>query len=107
MLYLENTLTAHAFTPERIAVLRVLTSQAAISLENARLFKSTKQTEEQLTRAQLYLERAQSLSHTGSFGWNTDTGEVFWSDEAYAIYGLCARHHPDRRARDSPRAPRR
>jgi PAS domain S-box-containing protein len=37
-LYLENNLASHAFTPERIAVLEVLSSQAAISLENARLY---------------------------------------------------------------------
>ena len=38
LLYLENTLTSHAFTPDRIAVLELLASQAAISLENARLY---------------------------------------------------------------------
>jgi PAS domain S-box-containing protein len=37
-LYLENNLASHAFTPARIAVLEVLASQAAISLENARLY---------------------------------------------------------------------
>ncbi len=39
ILYLENNLTAGAFTAERIRVLDVLSSQAAISLENARLFR--------------------------------------------------------------------
>ena len=40
-LYLENSLTAHAFTSGRVAVLDVLASQAAISLENARpLYRS-------------------------------------------------------------------
>jgi len=34
-LYLENNLTPGAFTPERLAVLEMLASQAAISLENA------------------------------------------------------------------------
>jgi GAF domain-containing protein len=38
MLYLENNLASHVFTPARIAVLEVLASQAAISLENARLY---------------------------------------------------------------------
>ena len=37
-LYLENNLTPRAFTPGRIAVLELLSSQAAISLENARLY---------------------------------------------------------------------
>jgi PAS domain S-box-containing protein len=38
VLYLENNLAPHVFTPARIAVLELLSSQAAISLENARLY---------------------------------------------------------------------
>ncbi len=37
IIYLENNLTAGAFTPERVELLTVLSAQAAISLENARL----------------------------------------------------------------------
>ncbi len=38
VLYLENPLAARAFTPARIAVLDLLASQAAIAIENARLY---------------------------------------------------------------------
>ena len=38
ILYLENNLTTGAFTPERLEVLQLLSSQAAISIENARLY---------------------------------------------------------------------
>jgi PAS domain S-box-containing protein len=38
VLYLENNLASHVFTSERISVLELLASQAAISLENARLY---------------------------------------------------------------------
>src|SRR5262245_8840871 len=38
VLYLENNLTAHVFTRDRVTVLNVLASQAAISLENSRLY---------------------------------------------------------------------
>jgi PAS domain S-box-containing protein len=38
MLYLENNLASHVFTPARISVLKLLSSQAAISIENARLY---------------------------------------------------------------------
>ena len=38
ILYLENKLTAEAFTPDRIEVLKLLTAQAAISIENACLY---------------------------------------------------------------------
>ena len=39
MLYLENDLATHAFPPERVRVLTLLSSQMAISLENSRLFE--------------------------------------------------------------------
>lgn len=39
ILYMENNLSVDAFTPERLEVLRILSAQAAISIENARLFE--------------------------------------------------------------------
>ncbi|HVY38553.1 MAG TPA: AAA family ATPase [Polyangia bacterium] len=39
VLYLENDVTTHAFDPQRVATLRILASQAAISLQNARLYE--------------------------------------------------------------------
>ncbi|NEV00265.1 AAA family ATPase [Bradyrhizobium uaiense] len=38
ILYLENNLAPNVFTPDRVALLKVLASQAAISLENSRLY---------------------------------------------------------------------
>ncbi|MEP0754833.1 AAA family ATPase [Trichocoleus sp. Lan] len=38
LLYLENNLTTNAFTPDRLKVLEMLSSQIAISLENAKLY---------------------------------------------------------------------
>ena len=38
VLYLENNLASHVFTPARISILELVASQAAISLENARLY---------------------------------------------------------------------
>ncbi|WP_164018976.1 AAA family ATPase [Pyxidicoccus trucidator] len=42
VLYLENDLATRAFTPERVGVLRALSSQLAISLENSQLFEQLK-----------------------------------------------------------------
>ncbi|MBD2578156.1 AAA family ATPase [Oscillatoria sp. FACHB-1406] len=41
--YLENNLVTNAFTPARLEVLQILASQAAISLENARLYRTLEQ----------------------------------------------------------------
>jgi PAS domain S-box-containing protein len=42
--------------------------------------------EEKLRRSEAYLSQAQKLSHTGSFGWNVSSGEIFWSEETYKIF---------------------
>jgi PAS domain S-box-containing protein len=77
-LYLENNLTPCAFTPDRVTVLELLSSQAAISLENAGLYSD-------LQRSEAFLAQGQRLSQTGSFGWNVVSGELYWSDEIYNI----------------------
>jgi PAS domain S-box-containing protein len=50
VLYLENYLTSHAFTPDRVTVLKVLASQAAISLENSRLYRALAEREAMIRR---------------------------------------------------------
>src|SRR5215471_8135777 len=50
LLYLENNLTSNVFTPTRIAVLKLLASQAAISLENARLYRALEEREAKIRR---------------------------------------------------------
>jgi PAS domain S-box-containing protein len=49
-LYLENNLASHVFTPTRISVLELLASQAAISLENARLYNDLQEREARIRR---------------------------------------------------------
>ena len=65
MLYLENNLAPRVFTPDRSAVLKLIASQAAISLENAYLYTDLKQenserrrAEEALRRSETYLDQA-------------------------------------------------
>jgi PAS domain S-box-containing protein len=50
LLYLENTLTSHVFTPDRTALLELLASQAAISLENTRLYGDLQEREAKVRR---------------------------------------------------------
>ena len=79
VLYLENNVASHVFTPSQTELLKLLASQAAISLENARLYADLRETE-------AYLAEAQRLSATGSFGCKPASGEMFWSDETFRIF---------------------
>jgi PAS domain S-box-containing protein len=102
-LYMENNLTPGAFTSERVAVLELLASQVAISLENAILYSD-------LQRSEAFLAQGQSISLTGSFGWSVASGKIYWSKETYNIFAydqavpptselIAQRIHPDDRDR--------
>ncbi|MCB0166190.1 MAG: SpoIIE family protein phosphatase, partial [Anaerolineae bacterium] len=54
ILYLENNLTTAAFTPERIEVLQFLSTQIAISIENAVLYDDLKKAEAEIRRSEEY-----------------------------------------------------
>jgi signal transduction histidine kinase len=56
-LYLENSLTTEAFSPERVALLSHIASQAAISIENARLYTEVQRAEAALRQSNEELER--------------------------------------------------
>jgi signal transduction histidine kinase len=58
ILYLENNLTTNAFTPDRVTVLKILSSQAAISIENAQLYANLEAKVEERTQ-----ELSQALSN--------------------------------------------
>ncbi len=64
---------------------------------------------QELRRREAYLAEAQRLSHTGSFGWRPDDGEIIWSEETYRIFeydntleptisSVLQRLHPEDRA---------
>jgi PAS domain S-box-containing protein len=44
------------------------------------------QIENRLRRSEDYLAEAQRLTHTGSFGWSVQSGEIRWSDETFRIF---------------------
>jgi DNA-binding NtrC family response regulator len=65
-----------------------------------------KQTNKALSKSEAYLADAQTLSHTGSFGWCPSSGELFWSAETFRIFAydrtvnptvqsVLARVHPE------------
>ena len=75
ILYLENNLTPRVFTPARVTVLKVLASQAAISLENTRLYRDLADREGKIRR----LVDANIL---GIFIWNLE-GPIVGANEAF------------------------
>lgn len=66
ILYLENHLTFGAFTGDCIKVLNLICSQAAISLENARLYESAQQALTDLQEAQLKIVQSEKMSTLGN-----------------------------------------
>jgi len=50
IVYLENNLTAGAFTPERVELLKVLSGQVAISLQNSQLYTEVRENETRLSQ---------------------------------------------------------
>ncbi len=75
ILYLENNLTPLVFTPARVTVLKVLASQAAISLENSQLYRDLEDRERKIRR----LVDANIL---GIFIWNLE-GAIVGANEAF------------------------
>ena len=75
VLYLENNLTPRVFTPTRIAVLKLLASQAAISLENTRLYRDLEEREAKI-------RRLVDANIIGIFIWNLH-GEIIEANEAF------------------------
>ncbi len=68
VVYLENNLTRSAFTPAQVALLKLVASQAAISLENATLHQAL------LEREQQFRDYAETAS---DWYWETDPDHKF------------------------------
>jgi len=76
VLYLENNLTAGAFTASHLALTELLASEAAISLENARLYL-------ELQEREARVRRLFNANIIGIFTWNLD-GRIIDSNQAFA-----------------------
>jgi signal transduction histidine kinase len=66
VLYFENNLAPRVFSPARISILKLIASQAAIALENARLYRGVAEREEALRKSEVKLRTTQAeLAHVG------------------------------------------
>lgn len=66
IVYLENNLTIDAFNNDRIQILNLLCAQAAISLQNARLYQQAQQAFQDLQQAQLQIVQSEKMSALGN-----------------------------------------
>ena len=76
VLYLENNHTIGAFTSERVDVLRTLTSQAAISIDNANTYNRLSESE--MRYRSLFENAVEGISHS------TPGGNILMANPAYA-----------------------
>lgn len=82
---------AFAFSAIVVGAVSAAQRQATESLRTTRddlkeTVQELKRTNASLSRSEAYLAGAQTLSHTGSFGWYVSTGEQFWSEETFRIF---------------------
>jgi PAS domain S-box-containing protein len=75
VLYLENTLTSHVFASARIVVLKLLAAQAAISLENSRLYRD-------LAEREAKIRRLVDANIIGIYLWDID-GRIVEANDAF------------------------
>jgi signal transduction histidine kinase len=66
ILYLENHVTVGAFTSDRVELLNFLCAQAAISLENARLYQQAQTYAQQLEQSQLHIVQSEKMASLGN-----------------------------------------
>src|SRR5579862_5488183 len=62
--------------------------------ELERANEDLKRDQAELRRRWEYLAEAQRLSHSGTFGWKVQSGELVWSDETYTILGFTRETNP-------------
>jgi PAS domain S-box-containing protein len=90
ILFLENDLTAGAFTPKRLEVIQILSSTIAVSIENARLYVEMEQEVAERKRAEQQVrEQAMLLDKAGDaiFVCDLEDRITYWNKGAERLYG--------------------
>ncbi len=81
VLYLENEEVSTPLDTDTLQTLRLLLTQAMIIYKNSLLYETLKSNEEKLNKAQ-------QISHVGSWQYDGMHNEIIWSAETYRIYEL-------------------
>jgi predicted ATPase/GAF domain-containing protein len=88
VLYLENNLTPRVFIPNRITVLKLLASQAAISLENTRLYVDLEEREARIQQNEKELRQVLDLTPQHVRVLAADGSLVYANEVALKYHGL-------------------
>ena len=59
-----------------------------VNMELERDIRNRKQAEEALRLSEARFEEAQRVAHIGTWEWDIATGDIYWSNEVYRIFGL-------------------
>jgi len=81
VLYLENRQVVTALSTDNIKILEFLLTQASIVYKNTTIYEVLKKNEDKLNKAQ-------QLSHVGSWQYFSESNSIIWSAETYRIYEL-------------------
>ncbi|MUG96363.1 AAA family ATPase [Scytonema sp. UIC 10036] len=87
ILYLENSLATGVFTSDRVELLNLLCAQAAISLENAQLYKRSLEYAKQLQASQQRLQLLVQQTPLAVVEWDTNIQVTDWNPAAERIFG--------------------
>ena len=68
--------------------LDIRTSQEKIKSFSVELESLVEKRTRELQKSRAVLDRAQELTHLGSWEWEVETGDLVWSEEVFRIFGL-------------------
>ncbi|MGA1842924.1 MAG: sigma 54-interacting transcriptional regulator, partial [bacterium] len=90
MIYLENNLMTEVFSLERMEILRLLSAQFSISIENAMLYNDLKQNADTIRKSEERYELAVAGTSAGIWDWDITSDKVFLSGRLKNLLGYSA-----------------
>lgn len=95
ILYAEQRSSSSSLDWPKARLLSMLGAQTIVSLESVRMLDGLKKqniereiTEEKLRRSEALLAEGQRISGTGAWTFNAESGEMVWSQQVYAVWGM-------------------